>query len=261
MVNSLTCANITIDASIYKETNIMSTVEPEKGKVAEKLFSRFYINIPENKRKLWGTIDNGSDISLIHVDLIHQMFSKKEINKYKKPPSVIAHSYTNTEISIIYEMSLPCQFVPQTKNIVVNFGIFRNLDAFPILIGQDAMRPLKMQISYNPPGVEIFFPVYASLPTISAAPSASLTCTSFIILEPQQSKNIIFKPHKICYIQEGTKVLIEDSSDPRIHIVPTRYSAYSNPNIPFIACVTNLTNQYIKTDLTAKIKMLDEFDF
>ena len=264
MVNSLTCQSVSImnlHASQYQETSFIFEDDPPENEIAEKLFSRFYINIPGNKRKLWGTVDNGSDISLIHVDLINQMFSEKEINKYKKPPSVIVHSYTNTEISIIYEMNLPCQFVSNTKNIFINFRIFRNLDAFPILIGQDAMRPLKMSISYNPPSVEIFFPVYSSLPTISTPPTAALTCSAFVILEPRQTKNIIFQPHKICYIQKNTKVLIEDSSDPRIHIIPTRYSAHSNPFIPYIACVQNLTNQPIKTTLTAKIKMLHDFEF
>ena len=87
MVNSLTCANVTImnlDASQLKTTNIIFQDNPEESDLAEKLFSRFYINLPGNKRKLWGTIDNGSDISLIHVDLINQMFSEIEINKYTK---------------------------------------------------------------------------------------------------------------------------------------------------------------------------------
>jgi len=89
MVNSLTCANVTImnlDASQYKTTNITFQDEPEESDLAEKLFSRFYINLPGNKRKLWGTIVNGSDISLIHVDLINQMFSETEINNYKQAP-------------------------------------------------------------------------------------------------------------------------------------------------------------------------------
>ena len=264
MVNSLTCANVTImnlDATQYKTTNIIFQDEPEETDLAEKLFSRFYINLPGNKRKLWGTIDNGSDISLIHVDLINQMFSESEINKYKQPPSVVVHSYTNTEISIIYEMNLPCQFVANTNNVNINFRIFRNLDAFPILIGQDAMRPTKMVISYNPPSVEIFYPIYASLPTVSAPPQAALTCSSLVSLDPRQSKNIIFKPHKLCYIQKSVKVLIEDSSDPRLHIIPTRYSAYSKPSIPFIACVTNLTNEQVKIQLTTKIKTMQNFEF
>ena len=167
MVNSLTCANVTImnlDASKYKTTNITFQDEPEESDLAEKLFSRFYINLPGNKRKLWGTIVNGSDISLIHVDLINQMFSETEINNYKQAPSVIVHSYTNTEISIIYEMNLPCQIVANTKIVNINFRIFLNLDAFPILISQDTMRPTKTVISYNPPSVEIFYPIYASLP-------------------------------------------------------------------------------------------------
>jgi hypothetical protein len=52
MVNSLTCANITImnlDASQYKTTNIIFQDEPEEIDLAEKLFSRFYINLPGKK--------------------------------------------------------------------------------------------------------------------------------------------------------------------------------------------------------------------
>ena len=105
-------------------------------------------------------------------------------------------------------MNLPCQFVANTNNININFRIFWNLDAFPILIGQDAMRPTKTVISYNPPSVEIFHPIYASLPTVSAPPQAALTCSSLVSLDPRQSKNIIFKPHKLCYIQKNV-VLIE----------------------------------------------------
>ena len=94
MVNSLTCANVTImnlDASQYKTTSITFQDKPEESDLAE--FSRFYINLPGKKRKLWGTIDNRSYISLIHMDLINQMFSETEINRYKQPPSVVVHSY------------------------------------------------------------------------------------------------------------------------------------------------------------------------
>lgn len=65
MVNSLTCQKVSImnlHASQYQETSFIFEDDPPENKIAEKLFSRFYINIPGNKRKLWGTVDNGSDI-------------------------------------------------------------------------------------------------------------------------------------------------------------------------------------------------------
>jgi len=51
-----------LHASQYQETSFIFEDDPPENKIAEKLFSRFYINIPGNKRKLWGTVDNGSDI-------------------------------------------------------------------------------------------------------------------------------------------------------------------------------------------------------
>ena len=225
------------------------------------LFSKFFLNLPNNKHKLFALMDTGSAISLFRESLIIQLLSPEEILRYKRPAGVSITSFTHHPVPIVYDIVLPCQFYTKTKNVFITFRVFKETPNYPILIGQDAMRLLKMDISYSNKTVEIFYPIYASLETIDTTSSSAFTASAFISLQPKETKNIIFQPHPLCYIKNNTTVLIENSSIPQIHVFPTKYNSYSSQNIPYIACVSNLSNEKVTGYLNTNLSLLEDFNF
>ena len=244
-----------------EDPNLVFEDTQETSELQNYLFSKFYLNLPNNKRKLYALMDSGSAISLFRENLLNQLLSPEEINRYKRPASVSITSFTHHPVPILYDIVIPCQFVRNTKNVFITFRVFKETQNYPILIGQDAMRLVKMDISYSTKSIEIFHPVYASLETIDTTSESAFTASAFISFKPRETKNIIFQPHPLCYIKKNTTVLIENSSIAQIHVFPTKYKCYSTNNIPFIACVSNLSNKEINGYLYTTLSLLEDYPF
>ena len=262
---SLTCNQLSIcnmDAEKDKTYHkVYFADKEEKDDMGNKIFSRFYVNIPQKNRKLYALIDNGSDISLLRENLAKQLFSYKELDMYKQKSNISVKSFSGDNINILFDLVLPCQFIKNTENVNITFRVFNNIKQYPILFGQDAMKKVNMRVTYTLPTVEIFFPKYAFLPTEFTSPENENSVSAFVTLKPKEIKNVIFKPHAICTVQKGTKVLIENSSHPKIHVIPTRYTAYMHKNVPFIASVINLSDEYISTNVDAELTDIEDHTF
>ena len=265
MINSLTCNQLSVcnmDAKTGKKYHkVYFADKEEKEEMGNKIFSRFYVNLPQKKRKLYALIDNGSDISLLRENLAKQLFSDQELETYKQNSNISVKSFSGDSINILFDLVLPCQFIKNTENVNITFRVFNNIKQYSILIGQDAMKTVNMRVTYTLPTVEIFFPKYAFLPTEFTSPENENSVSAFVTLKPREIKNVIFKPHAICTVQRGTKVLIENSSHSKIHVVPTRYTAYMHKNIPFIASVINLSNEYISSNIDAELTNIEDQTF
>jgi hypothetical protein len=253
--------NLSTEYLPSEDPNLVFEDTQETSELQNYLFSKFYLNLPNNKRKLYALMDSGSAISLFRENLLNQLLSPEEINKYKRPAGVTITSFTHHPVPILYDIVLPCQYVRNTKNVFITFRVFKETQNYPILIGQDAMRLVKMDISYSTKSVEIFYPIYASLETIDTTSESAFTASAFISFQPRETKNIIFQPHPLCYIQKNTTVLIENSSIAQIHVFPTKYKCYSSHNIPFIACVSNLSNKEINGYLYTTLSLLEDYTF
>ena len=235
--------------------------EPNQSQLQHYLFSKFLINLPTSQHTIYALIDTGSAISLFRESLLNQLFTPKEIAQYKRPAGVKIHSFTHHPVPIAYDVEIPFKFSNNTKDVYITFRVFNDTPNYPILLGQDAMRILKLDVSYRDKTVKISHPLTTFLSTLDSPVSAAFTASAIITLNPKETKNVIFYPHPISYIAPGTSVLIDNSSIPNIHVFPTKYTSYSSPNIPYIACVSNLSNDLIKGTLHTNITLLDKFSF
>ena len=235
--------------------------EPEQTKLQHYLFSELIIDLPTSQHKIYALIDTGSAISLFRESFLNQLLTPAEIAQYKQPAGVKIHSFTHHPVHIAFDLIIPFKFSNTSNRVYLTFRIFRDTPNYPILLGQDAMRILNLEVSYRLKSVKISHPISILLPTIDAPVSAAFTASANITLHPKETKNVIFYPHPISYIPPHTLVLLDQSSIPTIHVFPTRYTSYSSPNIPYIACITNLSNNLIKGTLHTKITLLDNFTF
>ena len=193
--------------------------------------------------------------------MLNQLLSPEEINKYKPPASVSITSFTRQPVPILFDIVLPCKYLRNTKYVFITFQVSKETQNYTILIEIEAMRLVKMDISYSTKSVEIFYPIYVSLETIDTTSKSTFAASAFISFQPRETKNLIFQPHPLCYIQKNTTVLIENSSIAQIHVYPTKYKCYSTNNIPFIVCVSNLSNRELNGYLYTTLSLLEDYTF
>ena len=255
-INNLTSSDLN-----NKNQELYFQDEPEQSQLQHYLFSELFIDLPTSQHKVYALIDTGSAISLFRESLLNQLFTPEEIAQYKQPAGVKIHSFTHHPVHIAFDFVIPFRFSKNSNHVYITFRIFRDTPNYPILLGQDAMRVLNLEVSYRFKSVKISYPLSTFLPTIEAPVSAAFTASAYITLNPKETKNIIFYPHPISYIPQHTTVLIEQSSIPKIHVFPTRYTSYSSPNIPYIACISNLSDEIIKGTLHTKITLLENYSF
>ena len=236
--------------------------------LGKKVFCKFFISLSQsNNIPLYFMLDSGSDISLINKNLIKQLLTKDEIEKYKKPCLISVESFSNHSIKLDYNIAIPCKFsLSQTEPTFLEFSVFSHQSAFPILLGQDLMQILGMELKFpalNKPGnptVTINHPVLKHLRVRFIHPSESKTCFANIDLEPNQSKIITFQPHETANVRKGQTFLVSESNLAGIHIFPTRCSAYALNNQPLAAQVINLRNKHFIGKLRGKIESLNDSD-
>ena len=268
-INALSILRAIASREKRSELCIVDCNEISENKIlGKKVFCKFFISLSKfNNVPLFFMLDSGSDISLINKTLIKQLFTKDEIEKYKKPCLISVESFSNHSIKLDYNMLIPCKFsLSQTEPIFLEFSIFSHQSAFPLLLGQDLMQILGMELKFPAPNksgnptVTINQPLLKQLHVRFIHPSESNTCFANIDLDPNQSKIITFQPHETSSVRQGQIFLVSESNLPGIHIFPTRCSAFGLPNQPLAAQVINLRNERFVGKLRGKVEPLDDSD-
>ncbi len=62
-------------------------------------------------------------------------------------------------------------------------------------------------------------------------------------MDPHETRIVPFTPHPLSNIRKGDHVLISESKDPLIHVIPSRFKAFSLSTTPLAAFVTNLSDK------------------
>ena len=247
-----------VDCNEFSENKILG----------KKVFCKFFISLSKfNNIPLFFMLDSGSDISLINKNLIKRIFTKHEIEKYKKPCLISVESFSNHSIKLDYNIMIPCKFsLSQTSPIFLEFSVFSHQSAFPLLLGQDLMQVLGMELKFpalNRPGnptVTINQPFFKHLHVRFIHPSESNSCFANIDLEPNQSQIITFQPHETSNVQKGHMFLVSESNLAGIYIFPTRCTAFALHDQPLAAQVINLRNQRFVGKLKGKVESLEDSD-
>ena len=237
-------------------------------KLGRKVFCKFYISsFKDSYVPSFFMLDSGSDISLISKTLIMKLFSKEQIENYKKPCLISIESFSNHTVKLDYNIIIPCKFsISQREPIYLEFSVFSHQSPFPILLGQNLMELLQMELKFptgehfETPTVLIHKPYFKKLYVRFIHPSDSSLCFANISLEPNQSKSVIFQPHETSCVRKGDACLISESNLPGIHIFPSKCTAFSSPNKPFIGHVMNLRKTKFVGKIKGKVELLDNVE-
>ena len=268
-INALSILRAIASREKRSELCIVDCNEISENKIlGKKVFCKFFISLSRfNNIPLFFMLDSGSDISLINKTLIKKLFTKEEIEKYKKPCFISVESFSNHSIKLDYNMIIPCKFsLSQTEPIFLEFSIFSHQSAFPLLLGQDLMQILGMELKFPAPNksgnptVTINQPLLKQLHVRFIHPSESSTCFANIDLNPNQTKFVTFQPHETSNVRRGQMFLVSESNLPGIHIFPTRCSAFALNDQPLVAQVINLRNEKFVGKLRGKVESLDDSD-
>lgn len=236
--------------------------------LGKKVFCKFYISLSNNNfAPSFFMLDSGSDISLISKSLILKLFSEEQIEKYKKPCLISIESFSNHNVKLDFNIHIPCKFsLSQQDPIFLEFSVFSHQSPFPILLGQNLMELLQMELKFptkehsRTPTVLIHKPYFKKLYVKFIHPSDSNLCFANISLEPNQSKSVIFQPHETSCVRKGDSCLISESNLPGIHIFPSKCTAFSSPNTPFIGHVMNLRKTKFVGKIKGKVELIDNVE-
>jgi len=232
---------------------------PQNQDNGKKLFVGLYLRtrLPS---KAFFVVDTGADISLIHIAELRKLLTMNEIQKHRSKNTYTVHSFSSQPINILFNITIPWSHEKYGRTTDLTFCVYDQSDTREFLIGQDNMQKLGMIPSYATPVPSIIItqPVLTKVESLFEYPSKVTTCSAIISLEPHETRAIIFKPHQLSLIRKGDYILISESNQEHIYITPSSYKAYSQPNIPLMACVTNLSDKVFTGKIEAETEELIE---
>jgi len=228
----------------------------DKGK---KVYIILYLHTHNPSRSSL-LLDSGSDLSLIHESEINKLLTTKEIMRYKTKCTHKVESFSNHTVPILYNITLPWSPHKVGPIIYLTFSVYTQAVAHGLLFGKDNMQKMGMVLSFekSTPKVMITNPIKTTIESYHAFPQEIKTCSATFSLKPQETKSVIFKPHHLSNIRKGDKLLISESNHTHIHVLPSRYSAYSISSLPLIACVTNLSNEPFQGKISAETEEISD---
>ena len=205
-------------------------------------------------------LDSGSDLSLIHDSEIKKLLTPKEIMKYKTKCTHKVESFSNHSVPILYNITLPWSHHKAGPVIYLTFSVYTQAVAHSLLFGKDNMQKMGMVLSFEEtsPKVMITNPIAATIESYHTFPQEIQTCSATFSLKPRQTRSIRFEPHHLSNIRKGDKLLISESNNPQIHVLPSHYSAYSISSLPLVACVTNLSNEPFEGTISAETEQISK---
>ena len=102
----------------------------------------------------------------------------------------------------------------------MEFSVFNNTSAFPVLLGQDNIALLGLSLSIptgsntHHPTVMINHPLYIKLLVKFIHPLEGQSCFENIKIKPHKMKTIVFPPHELSNIKKGGTYLVSESNKP-----------------------------------------------
>ena len=235
----------------------------QEEQLGKKVFVKLFLNTKRAK-KLYLLLDSGSDISLIHVKAIRQLLTPQEIEAYKSENTHQVETFSNDQVNILYNITLPWGPRKHGPSIPLTFSVYDQKVTHTLLLGQDAMQKLQMMLSFagkqlgNKPVVNIFVPERASLECKYDYPSELSKCSTYLMLKPNETTSAVFTPSDLANLRPHQTYLISESDNPEIFITPSVSSAYSKPDVPLVAYLTNLSNKPFEGLINAEIEEITE---
>ena len=227
----------------------------EKGR---KIYISLYLHAKKMTKSSF-FLDNGADISLIHESEIKKILTPQEINKYKFASTHTVVTFNDEQINILYDITLPWSHSKYGPTIDLTFSVYRQEKVHGFVFGQDSMETMGMIMGYTgqTPFVKITCPIKADIETRYEFPENIETCSTTITLDPHETRIVPFTPHPLSNIRKGDQVLISESKDPLIHVIPSRFKAFALSTTPLAAFVTNLSDKVYTGKVHAQTESIE----
>ena len=251
-----------------KERNKHISDKNEEKHSGRKIF--FLIHLQKHKqnnskqieRKIMPILDPGADVSLIHLDLIKDMFSDQELaNVINTNEKITVGSFTNHTFPSMGTITLWGRLGPSTILTEFKFHIVSGQGLYyPVMFGLDLDRRMKFLkkwvVSNGPlhliPEVTAYFPEKFKLPTAYKTLEEMYELRKNTFLSPGATKIVELRLQEINPFNEGDRVIIS-SKDSREIISFDALNTITDTNKLYIS-ITNNTDRPKQLDLICSIE-------
>ena len=199
--------------------------DEDKEKAGYKIFTKILVHSPSKKLKHHIImLDNGADVSVIHLPLLHQLIGKQETNRQIQE-STISHvgGFTGGLLQVQGEIKLWCNWHRKHPKVPIIFYIIKDPPYYPFVFGSDNMRIVHMSIGYSPdPTVQIKVPVSYTIPIRYCRTEDLNKAYGRIKLGPLELKMCKVQLQSIHTLNKMLPVLITNDQDDTINTFPTK---------------------------------------
>ena len=188
-------------------------------------------------------MDQGSDISVIQEPYLKKFLPISEINKQKiNTDSFELVSFSNTKITVMYQITLEISFSLIDQHITHTFYIINKIEnSPPVLLGADFMRKTLMTLAYTGqvnapiPELTIIKPNRKTILSYYCTEEDTFSCQSKINILPKQCMTQKFYLHPASKCLKGDQILVSgDDHTNQLYITPSKNTVH----------LCKLTNKY-----------------
>ena len=193
-----------------------------------------------------------------------------KVNKRSNITKLI--SFSNTEIKVLGEVTLPIKFEPFGKSSSLRLVIVDDISNTPnVLFGDDFLRQFLVNFSYEKvndrilpritltgAGEESYNPVI-----YSAQPNELLLCKAWVSLKPFESKSLTFYLHPAAQVVSNDQIIVTSRDINPVMIVPSKTELEYLDKICLYTCtvlVHNSSNKMVNSEITGKFERIRKSD-
>lgn len=235
-----------IDQINHNDSSLMLIQNfPVKEDSSTKIFSEIIISDTKMFHDTVGLVDSGADVSLIHINLLKRIFTKKYIEanliKSKTPLS----SFSNHSITTLGVISLSVKFHKYHDPSSFSFIVYSGNHLYQVLLGQDIMKYFRITLSFNNKHEATLAIKKDKIKCFASTPESLDTAHSTISLKAKQSKIFYFKINPAFTILHTEKILIEEQEDNYI-LIPASLSPKLHNNMVAVLIINKLNKSIFR---------------
>ena len=209
-------------------------------------------------------IDTGSQLSIIQESIIKKIFKPSYIAKNRIEYEGSINSFTNHNISILYEIKIHAQASNFSNNFTLHFHVIPDLpDTIPkIILGSNMIRLYKGEIKYSAkPSLFFNIPANTQITTFFITEEEIKSARAKTTIGPRELKTVKLTLHQASPILVKDKILIEGIVYKKFEILPSTSQVFKDEltgDLYAYASIQNFLKSEISIDLDIQISLLDK---
>ena len=209
-------------------------------------------------------IDTGSQLSIIQKSIIEKIFKPSYIKKNRIEYEGSINSFTNHNISILYEIKIQAQASIYSNSFTLHFHVIPDLpDSIPkIILGSNMIRLFKGEIKYSAkPSLFFNIPANTQITTYFITEEEIRSARARTTIGPKELKSVKLILHTASPILVNDKILIEGMVFKKFKIIPSTSQVFKDELTKDLCAYTPIRN-FLKTeisiDLNIQISLVDK---